>query len=134
MTGVVCDASVIVALLVDEGADGEWVADAVRGHAMLAPDLMPFETANVIRRLEQARIITPDVAAQVHNDLMRLPVGLWPYELLGHRVWELRGNLSAYDASYVALAEATGVPLVTLDQGIAAAPGLRCEVATPTPG
>ena len=64
-------------------------------------------------------------------DLVELAVEQWPYELLASRVWELRNNLSSYDAGYVALAEITGAPLVTLDRHITQAPGLRCAVATP---
>ena len=55
----------------------------------------------------------------------------WPYELLATRAWELRRNLSSYDASYVALADLTGATLVTLDARVGRAPGLRCAVATP---
>ena len=51
-----------------------------------------------------------------------------PHRLLAPRVWELRDNLSAYDASYVALAEALQIPLVTTDARLARAPGIRCEV------
>ena len=55
----------------------------------------------------------------------------WPYELLAGRVWQLRHNLSSYDASYVALAELTSTTLVTLDRRLAGAPGVRCSVRTP---
>ena len=64
-------------------------------------------------------------------DLVQIAIEQWPHERLASRVWELRDNLSSYAASYVALAEITGAPLVTLDRQIAQAPGLRCAVATP---
>src|SRR5688572_3299894 len=60
-----------------------------------------------------------------------LSIDLWPYEVLAPRVWELRENMSAYDGSYVALAEMTGTTLATLDTRIARAPGVRCKVVTP---
>jgi predicted nucleic acid-binding protein len=63
-----------------------------------------------------------------HVDLLDLSIEQWPYELLGSRVWELRRNLSAYDASYVAVAEMSHAPLVTLDRRISRAPNRRCDV------
>lgn len=127
----VCDASVLVALLLDGGRDGQWAAATLAEGSLIAPSLVTFETSNVIRRLELSGHVGADQAAQAHADLLELSIELWPYELLGHRVWELRRNLSSYDASYVAVAEVAKAPLVTLDQRIARAPGLRCDVVTP---
>jgi predicted nucleic acid-binding protein len=64
-------------------------------------------------------------------DLLALTIEHWPYELLATRAWELRQNMSIYDAGYVALAELTDATLVTLDHRISGTPGLRCAVATP---
>jgi predicted nucleic acid-binding protein len=75
--------------------------------------------------------VSCDQAAQAHQDLLDLAIEQWPYELLARRAWELGCNLSICDASYVALAEALGCTLVTLDMRIAGAPNLRCPVATP---
>lgn len=90
-----------------------------------------FESGNIIRRHEIARLIGADQAAQAHADLLDLSIQCWPYELLGSRVWELRLNLSSYDASYVAVAELTNAPLVTLDRRISRTPHLRCSVTNP---
>lgn len=128
---VVCDASAIVALLLDGGADGQWATAALSGADLAAPSLIGFEAANIIRRHELTALISPDQAAQAHLDLLDLAIEQWPYELLAGRGWELRRNLSMYDASYVALAELLGSTLVTLDKRITGAPGLRCAVATP---
>jgi predicted nucleic acid-binding protein len=128
---VVCDASSLVALLLDGGPAGRWAAEALAGAELAAPSLVAFETANIIRRHELAGLVSADQAAQAHADLLDLAIEQWPYELLAARGWELRGNLSAYDASYIALAEITGATLVTLDRRIGRAPGLRCAVATP---
>jgi predicted nucleic acid-binding protein len=130
-TRVVCDASALVALLLDGGADGQWVTDALAGADLAAPSLVGFEAANIIRRHELAGLVSADQAAQAHADLLALAIEHWPYELLAQRAWELRRNLSIYDAGYVALAELTDAPLVTLDRAISGAPGLRCTVATP---
>ena len=126
-----CDASAVVALLLDAGQDGRWVAEAVSGSQLAAPTLLPFECSDIIRRHELAGFVSADQAAQAHADLLALPIEYWPYELLGPRVWELRMNLSSYDASYVAVAELTQTPLVTLDRRIGRAPNLGCPVMTP---
>lgn len=128
---VVCDASALVALLVDSGPDGRWVTDALSGADIAAPTLVMFESANIIRRHELAGLVSADQAAQAHADLLDLAIEHWPYEVLASRVWALRGNLSAYDASYVALAELIGATLVTLDRRIARAPDVRCTITTP---
>jgi len=127
----VCDASAVVALLLDAGPDGQWVAQALAGAALAAPALVMFEASNILRRHELAGLVSADQSALAHGDLLDLAIEYWPYELLASRVWELRRNLSGYDASYVAVAELTGAPLVTLDRRIGRAPNLRCAVATP---
>jgi predicted nucleic acid-binding protein len=127
----VCDASALVALLVDGGAAGEWATRELRGADLLAPHLALFEAGNILRRHELAALVSADQAAQAHADLLDLPIELWPYELLARRAWHLRANLSVYDAAYVALAEHTGATLVTLDSKLAGAPGITCTVATP---
>ncbi|MBB4660614.1 PIN domain-containing protein [Conexibacter arvalis] len=129
-TPVVCDASALVAVLLDDGPDGRWAAEALRGRALAAPRLVQFEAANIIRRHELAGLVSSDQAAQAHDDLLDLAIEQWPYELLARRAWELRRNLSTYDAAYVALAELLDAALVTLDRRIAGAPGLRCAVLT----
>ncbi len=127
----VCDASAVVALLLDAGPDGQWVADNLAGARLLAPSLVLFEASNIMRRHELARLVSADQAVQAHVDLLDLSIEQWPYELLGPRVWELRANLSGYDASYVAVAELSNAPLITLDRRISRAPNLRCTVRVP---
>lgn len=129
-TRVVCDASAVVAVLLDAGSDGRWATGKLSGADLAAPSLMTFEAANIIRRHELAGLIDPAQAAQAHTDLLDLPVEQWPYEALADRAWELRPNLTSYDAGYMALAELLDAPLVTLDRGIAKAPGARCSVVT----
>jgi predicted nucleic acid-binding protein len=128
---IVCDASALVALLLDSGSDGRWVTETVAGADLAAPSLVGFESANIIRRHELAGIISADQAAQAHADLLDLGIELWPFELLAVRMWGLRHNLSSYDASYVALAELIGATLVTLDGRISGAPEMRCVIAVP---
>jgi predicted nucleic acid-binding protein len=126
----VCDASALVALLLDAGADGHWVTAILEGTNLAAPALLSFEVANIIRRHQLADLIPRDQAIQAHADMLDLAIDFWPYELLAERTWDLRHNLSIYDGSYVALAEILDAPLVTLDAKLAGASGPRCEIKT----
>ncbi|ADP79959.1 type II toxin-antitoxin system VapC family toxin [Pseudofrankia inefficax] len=125
---VVLDASAAVALLTDAGPAGTWVAKVVDGAALFAPELMPFEAANILRRHLLAGILDPSEATLAHADLLAMPVRRLAYASLADRAWDLRANLTAYDAAYVALAEALPAPLVTLDARLGRASGPRCEV------
>jgi predicted nucleic acid-binding protein len=127
---LVGDASAVVAALVDAGEIGRWAALALGG-SIAGPATLPFEVANVLRRHERAGLLSPGDAAQAHADLVALAIEYWPYEPLAPRCWELRANLSTYDAAYVALAEALDTELVTLDLRLARAPGIRCLVRAP---
>jgi len=127
-----CDASVLIAMLVDGGTAGQWATRALTDAGdLLAPHLALFEAANILRRLQLAKLITTEQAAQAHADLLELPIELWPYELLAPRAWQLRMNLSVYDGSYVALAELTSTPLATLDARLGRAPGITCRIFSP---
>lgn len=128
---IVIDASVIVAALLVEGAVGEWAAHAVADADLAAPSLAAFEAANIIRRHAAAGIVHPRIAESAHRDLALLTVEYWPYDSVAARCWELRQNLTIYDAAYVAVAEATGSPLYTLDQQLVSATGPACRFVTP---
>lgn len=128
---VVCDASAIVTVLLDSGPPGGWLAQRLAGAELFAPALLPFECSNIFRRHELGGLISSDQAAQAHADLIDLPVDLFPYESVAQRVWELRRNLTSYDAAYVAVAELLDAPLITLDRRLSGAPGVRCVVEVP---
>jgi predicted nucleic acid-binding protein len=128
---LVCDASAVVAMLLDGGPDGRWATSVLDGAELAAPDLLWYDVANIIRRCELTAVVGSDQAAQAHTDLLELAIEPWPYEILARRAWELRRNLSIYDAGYVALAELIGATLVTLDRRIQGAPGVRCAIAAP---
>lgn len=128
----VLDASVFVAALVDAGREGQWAEHAVAAGDLAAPELALVETTNILRRLEQAGEITRLEATSAHRDLLRLDVALFPFAPFAERVWALRSNLSSYDAWYVALAEALGCPLLTLDVRLSRASGPGCEIVVPS--
>lgn len=128
---VVCDASAMVTVLLDSGDDGTWLARRLVHAELCAPALLSFECANIFRRHQLGGLISADQAAQAHADLLDLPVSLFPYEAVAHRMWQLKDNLTSYDASYVALAEALDAPLITLDRRLSTAPGISCVVEVP---
>lgn len=129
---LVVDASVLVTALLGLGDDGARCAALVRDADLAAPHLLQFEVANVLRRQEHRGLVDGRLAALALDALIDLRFEAWPFAPLAARAWALRSNLTAYDASYVALAEHLGTPLVTLDRHLAGAPGLRCEVIVPT--
>ena len=131
MTSVVLDASALVALLLDAGPPGRWVADHVRGRHLAAPELVMYETANVLRRRAAAGAVSDGEATLAHEDLRALGLQLWPYSVDAVRIWQLRGSVTAYDAAYVAVAERLGADLVTLDARLARANGPQCHVVIP---
>jgi predicted nucleic acid-binding protein len=130
MTTVV-DTSVVTASLVDAGPTGEWADEVIRAGRLAAPHLLPVETASILRRMVAAGSVSADSAALAHAQLLRLRAQLFPYAPLGHRVWQLRENVTPYDAWYVALAEQLDAPLATLDIGLSHALGPRCRFVTP---
>lgn len=126
---IVVDASAAVAALVNAGP----ARRALGAGQLHAPYLIDPEVANALRRNEAAGRVQTKAAAQALHAWMRMGVIRYAVGGLLERMWQLRANLSAYDASYVALAEALDCVLVTCDARIARAPGLRCPV-TVLPG
>lgn len=128
---LVIDASVAVALLIDQGPDGDWAAETCTGQVLVSPTHMPIEAANVLRRAALAGDVSDDSATLAHADLLDLRVELFPYSLLADRCWDLGGTVTTYDAAYVALAERLDTPLATLDARLERSPGSRCQFITP---
>jgi len=98
------------------------------GESLHVPHLLDLEVAQVLRRSLFRGEIGADRAAVVVRYLTELPATRYPHWLLLGRIWELRANLTAYDAAYVALGEALGANLLTCDRALAAAPGHRARV------
>jgi predicted nucleic acid-binding protein len=121
---IVVDASAAVAALLNNGPARRVLAS----DQLHAPHLVDSEVANALRRLVSAALLKPDEAWQALDTWRRL--GLARYAVIGmiERVWLLRNNLSAHDASYVALAEQLGCGLLTCDGRLGQAAGLRCPI------
>ena len=98
------------------------------GLALHVPHLLDAEVAHIVRRQAAGGDISPDRGYELLTDLLSLPLQRHPHDWLLPRVWELRHNLTAYDAIYVALAEALNAPLVTRDMRLAAASGHQAHV------
>ena len=93
-----------------------------------APHLLDVEVGQVIHRYARSGQITPQRALAALSDLLALPLHRHSHDFLLPRIWDLRNNLTAYDAAYVALAEMLDSPLLTHDRRLAAAPGHRAQI------
>jgi predicted nucleic acid-binding protein len=122
---------VLVAALLDTGPDGAWAERVLAKGALHAPELALVEATNIFRRLERARLITTPEANAAQEDLMQLDIDLFSFEPFADRIWELRHNITSYDAWYIALAEALNLPLATLDEALSKSNEVACEFLTP---
>jgi len=126
---IVVDASALLeALLRTPAARAveKWLFDAEQ--TLHAPHLLDVEVAQVIRRYAANGEIDNDRGRAALADLADFPLHRYPHDFLLPRVWDLRNNLTAYDAVYVALAEALDAPLLTRDRRLAAAAGHHARI------
>ena len=125
---IVVDASVTANAVGDDAADGHAARAALRRDTELAaPDLVDVETVAVLRKRWLAKTLTARRFRSAIADLADLAIIRYPTLALMDRAYELRANVTPYDAAYVALAEALECPLLTGDRRLASAPGPRCE-------
>jgi predicted nucleic acid-binding protein len=125
---IAVDASVVAVALADDGHDGDHARTRLRGERLTAPELVDLEVTSVWRRQVRKGAIDARRAALALADLAALPLRRASHRPLLARCWELRDNLTIYDASYVALAEALDVTLLTGDSRLARATGPRCHI------
>ncbi|MFZ1484777.1 type II toxin-antitoxin system VapC family toxin [Nostocoides sp.] len=125
---LVVDASVLAVALADDGPDGDAARTRLRGETLAAPELVDLEIVSVLRRQDRAGRIDIRRANLALTDLAALPMHRAPHITLLARCWELRHNLTTYDAAYVALAEALDTTLLTGDSRLAGATGPTCTI------
>jgi len=126
---IVIDASVLANAVGDDEQAGRHARDLLLAHRELAaPDLVDVETTAVLRRRWLAGTITDERFEQAVEDLGDILMARFPTLGLMHRAFGLRANVTAYDACYVALAEALDWPLCTGDRRLAHATGPRCPI------
>lgn len=123
---IVVDASVLATALGDDHDDGRRARARLRGERLSAPELIDLEVVSVFRRLCAADQLDPARADQALADLDALRLDRVPHRPLLRRCWELRHNVTVYDAAYIALAEILDATLVTADRRLASAPGATC--------
>ncbi|MDR1634381.1 MAG: type II toxin-antitoxin system VapC family toxin [Bifidobacteriaceae bacterium] len=131
MSLLVVDASAVLTVIL--AADADRIAERMAGADLAAPHLAPFEVANVVRRRWSAGVLSLGQAELALDGFGLLVIDLWPFAAVADRVWALRGQLSSYDAAYIALAELLDAPLLTADARLAraaAAAGSAARVET----
>jgi predicted nucleic acid-binding protein len=121
---IVLDASAAVDWLVQTAAARRIESRIFsRNQSLHAPELLDLEVAQVLRRLVREHELSASRAEQAIQDLLDLRITRYPHTVLLPRIWQLRHNLSAYDAAYVVLAEKLGATLLTRDARLASAAG-----------
>jgi predicted nucleic acid-binding protein len=126
---IVIDASALLEVLLNTPAAGKVTDRLFDGNDTLhAPHLIDLEVAQVLRHYTHSGEMDAQRSEQALEDLADLAINRYPHDLFLFRIWALRRNLTAYDAAYVALAEALDAPLITRDGALARAPGHRARV------
>ncbi len=126
---IVIDASALTELVVGGTPRAVRVAArvAVTGETLHAPHLIDLEVLSVLRSLE-ARGLAAAIASRAISELLAVALTRYAHDQFAPRIWQLRSNLTPYDACYVALAEALNAPLITCDARLAGAPGNRATI------
>ena len=125
---IVTDASVVTEAVCGTGERSFEVIRRITREASLAPQVLDLEVVSALRGLVYRKAITEATARAALRHLNALPVVRFDHGPLLPRCWELRSNLTVYDAAYIALAEATGATLLTSDRRLARSPGVGCEI------
>lgn len=128
---IVVDASALLEVLLQTDVASAIEKRLFGGSTLHAPHLLDLEVAQVLRRYELAGILTARRSREALDDLAGFSIERYPHNLFMPRVWSLRMNVTAYDACYIALAEALEAPLLTMDRRLASVPGHSAIVEIP---
>jgi predicted nucleic acid-binding protein len=126
---IVVDASIILEVLL-RTKSSQAIEKKIfsRGQTLHAPHLIDIEIAQVLRRYTSAGDITPERGAEAIQDLRDFRISRYSQEILLSRIWQLRTNITAYDAAYIALAEVLDAPLLTRDSKLSRSPGSTAKI------
>ena len=126
---IVVDASALLEVLLNTPS-GSLVSRRLfaENETLHVPHLLDVEVAQVVRRYALSGQIDPARGLQALEDLTDFPMTRYPHDLFLHRMWELRHNVTAYDAVYIVLAEVLAAPLLTRDAGLASATGHHAQI------
>ena len=127
---IAIDANAMVTMLVDDHELGSTTRDLYAAHDLAAPALLGYDVARVLRKLCQRGLVGERMADHALRDLKLVRLDTVPYGDIDRRIWELRNNVSPYDAAYVAVAELLDIPLLTFDDRLRSAPGTHCQFVT----
>ena len=125
---LVVDTSAVLEALVTRSPSPHLIERLAKDGDLHAPHLIDTEVLHALRRMSIHRELSEERAADARTDFAELTLVRYPHEPLNDRVWALRQNLTAYDATFVALAEALDAPLITCDSRVAEAPGNRAAI------
>jgi predicted nucleic acid-binding protein len=129
---IIVDASVLAPSLIDSDPQGTTLRELLESRELAAPEAIDLEIMSIYRKYCRSGKLADTEAEAALTEFSRLHIELFRHQAFRGRIWELRHNVTSYDATYVALAEFLDVPLWTLDQRLANAPGLRCETVVPS--
>ena len=125
---IVLDTSAALAALAGRPINDALLSRLREDGDLHAPHLIDVEMVHALRRLVGSKALTMDRASDVRSDFADLAIVRYPHHPLADRMWELRHNLSAYDACFVSLAEALDVPLITTDAHLARTRGHQARI------
>ena len=129
---VVIDAGVALAALLDDDEHTALAREVMSEGNLAAPELLSVEVSHLLRKSVSQGLLTAREGRDALLDLLDVVDDFYPHGPFVPRIWELHPNVTSYDPAYVALAEALGAPLATLDRKLCRAPGTRCEFLQPS--
>ena len=129
---VVIDAGVALAALLDDDEHTVWAREVMSEGNLAAPELLSVEVSHLLRKSVSQGLLTAREGRDALLDLLDVVDDFYPHGPFVPRIWELHATVTSYDSAYVALAEALGATLATLDRKLSRAPGPRCEFLQPS--
>ena len=120
-------------LAATDTAERQWLRKFVAGHDFVAPSVFRYELSNLVRREFARGRLSGEAATAMLRAGLAMPLTEYQFDAVLQRAWELRGSFTFVDASYIAVAEASQTPLVTLDESITRGPAVRCEIILAPP-